>query len=256
MIGWYPALVLTLTASMSVGALPRESRAGEALKPSVRPGAALILGEVHGTNEAPQLLERFVIESMRPLIVGVEMPDELISSGCDVGSEPPDVWRNYMPDGRSSVAMRDLVCRLIDRALEDRITFVGLDGGHRDQRAYAERSFERLSEAIAGQPDAAVIVLTGNFHSRNVPGSLADRLRAVNLEVTTATIIGLHYEAWYCDGTGRDSCGLKAGVTSYCGDTEADANPTWKLPPASSFPWDRCVVFDRLTSSEPAFGLR
>lgn len=149
----------------------------EDLRPLLRPGGVLLLGENPGTAEAPALvaaLAEAALATNPEVIVGLELPmtEPVDGSGHGPFFERPDELR----DGRSSQAMSELVHRLAEL---DGARPVALDGpwvapgapiplehiGLLNQPRDAVMA-GRLMAEIDLVPQAPTIVLAGSMHTR------------------------------------------------------------------------------------------
>jgi hypothetical protein len=209
----------------------------------------LIVGELHGGNETPELVALLASDALRSRSVrlGLEIPSDeqaalntyLHSSG---GAEDQvkllrgRFWT--LRDGRSSKAMLLLIEHV--RVLRERgndVTLFAMEPVYSDPAAIARAggvlSFKEMGMAQAirqamagGGPHQLVIALMGNFHSRHgkdyppsaAPGpSVTARLAAESPYVVLP--LARQTAAWNCQS---DGC----GVHSYTSD---DA-PTGRLP--------------------------
>lgn len=147
------------------------------LRPLLRPGAVILLGEIPGSAEVPAFVAELATETLRSsseVIVGLEIPMTEPVDGGAHGSffdRPPD-----LRDGRSSRAMSELIHHLAE--LEGARP-VALDGpwvapgapiplehiGLLNQPRDAVMA-GRLMAEIDLVPHAATIVLAGSMHTR------------------------------------------------------------------------------------------
>ncbi len=146
-----------------------------------RPGSVLLLGEMHGTVESPRFVLNVACLAASadiPIIVGLELAvadQQLVDSFLESSGSEQDRqalmatshWQRDYQDGRNSQAMFELIDGL--RQLRSAGNLVGIvffdsqpGGGQARERAMAER----LAGAVLGAPEAMVVVLTGNMHSR------------------------------------------------------------------------------------------
>ncbi len=94
------------------------------------PTGVLLIGEIHGTREFPELVAHLVTQVVSAggsVVVGLEVPFNEPLDGLDWGS----FWTRdrRFADGRSSLAMAELVTTLAElRAEGYPVTTVGLDG--------------------------------------------------------------------------------------------------------------------------------
>ena len=151
-------------------------------------GNLIIFGEVHGTNEVPEFIGSLACFSAVQGIkvrVGLEIPKQeqsLVNDFLNSSSEPPDTskllasefWTRSLQDGRSSLGMLNLLKSIqkLKRAeypvsvfLFDDLDAYGQATGFRD----STMATNILSE-YAQAPDALFLILTGNVHSRLIPG--------------------------------------------------------------------------------------
>lgn len=105
------------------------------LTPLIKPGHIVMIGEWHGTNEFPLLIQAVVeaaVQRAMPVIVGLEIPcSEQATLDNLTDPDPAGVdgsWWRRSPefhDGRSSAAIATLVAGL---AQMDSVTTVAMDG--------------------------------------------------------------------------------------------------------------------------------
>jgi hypothetical protein len=244
---WGTILAATLLA------IPPSAEPSERL-PATAPGQVLVVGETHGSNEIPAYFLDQVRHMARShfVTVGLELPGTSAQLRCtnrDWRRLPPG-WTRENQDGRTSRAMRALICGLRDRSLSRRVRVVYLAdpvrGGDFDARAA-----RRFLEASSGRPSAGLI-LTGNYHSRNNEGSLAWHLRRLGADVRTVTVSSASAETWVCAGR-PSSCGVRTSNINFCSRDPADARRIrWHPSPDPRFAWDLCLSLPALTASPPA----
>jgi hypothetical protein len=215
-------------------------------------GDILIIGEVHGTNEIPSAFLKLVDHALaqsKQVSVGLEMPPSATLALC--GNTGPEqelgqFWIRRVQDGRSSQAMRRLLCALKLRMSRGGLRLLYLGGaGSRDFQAETARRI--AIEADAGQ---RVLALVGNFHSRNTPQSIAGILRGQGRKVTALTASAAYASAWNCTA---DGCGARPTKMDFCTAAASDA-PTggYLLSESIRDPrWDGCLVLGPVTSSPP-----
>ena len=190
----------------------------------------VLVGEMHGTNETPAVFGDLVCsasETKRTIIAGLEVRDQqalnrfMDSKNRETSVKEllsTDEWKGT--DGRASSAMLVLLERL--RSLKadgllSRVIAFSASGGSADQDEEAMSS--ALLRASTANPDALVIVLTGNVHASKqelaevgayrLMGSFLPRAQTVSLLVTDRG-----GEAWNCqDGScGPHTLASSAGV--------------------------------------------
>jgi hypothetical protein len=162
-----------------------ECQTAPGLEPLLVPGNVLLLGEMHGTEQSPRFTAAVTCQALRKeltVTVGLEIPrgEEpaavayLASEGTIKDREAllaTEIWTRSYQDGRSSQAMLGLIeelRRLSRTGLPVRIRWIDIDqpDPERDRRMA-----ERLAEAVAERPGDLFVVLTGNYHNRQVKGA-------------------------------------------------------------------------------------
>ncbi|MGB0134220.1 hypothetical protein [Dokdonella sp.] len=188
----------------------------------------ILVGEIHGTAEVPKLTGDLaaVIAAEYTLIVGLEVPrdeQKRIDAFLDSAGTSADraallagnFWSRAYQDGRSSLAMADLLERLRLLRSEADIEVLALDqlsGGLVDGDTRDRVMAERLSEALQADPEARALVLAGNFHTRVQMGApwneshqfLGYRLKA--FDPYAIEVLANAGSAWTCTGADAASC--------------------------------------------------
>ena len=135
----------------------------------------LVLGEVHGTREFPDLVSSLVdrvAASGRPVRLCLELahgdlqPDLLARLAA--GADGLDWWRRFH-DGRSSRAMAELVDHVWCLGACADVACYGLLNDtfdETDMPRWERIMADRLVDTVRRHPDAFVIALVGNGHSR------------------------------------------------------------------------------------------
>lgn len=150
------------------------------LEPLLCPRHVILIGEPHGTAEFPALVDTMVdtlITNGTSAVVGLELP---MTEELERGASGPFWSRNAeYQDGRSSVAMAELVNRLAERQRAgDPVEMVAMDGpwvapGSRVPLQYLDLLDQPRDELMAGNllsvmdrtPRACTIVLAGSMHT-------------------------------------------------------------------------------------------
>jgi hypothetical protein len=213
----------------------------------VQPGTVLVLGELHGTTEIPNFVAELVASVSRhhPVVLGLEQQEDTANLPCGRAGHYPSSWIDIQ-DGRSSVAMRHLICVLTTRQARRRVKIVWLD-----RRTEANPVFDPVAAAtFLGEytdKQAIGIVLAGNAHARNTSNSFAGFLRKAGTNVVTATVSSAQADstAWQCRS---DGCGVKTGGSNLC--LANSTRPEWIKSPDPR--WDYCLLLPKLTASQPA----
>ena len=155
------------------------------LRPHLTTGRVILLGELHGTREAPAFVESVVCHGLSlglrvtvalelPQVEGPEVDRYLRSEGSpgdrDALVRAPFWFKDYQ-DGRSSQAMLALLEAVRSRiARQEPIDVVLLDRPEARQDRDAEMA-ARLLVAVGEAPANLFVALTGNLHNRITEGS-------------------------------------------------------------------------------------
>ncbi|BDY06336.1 hypothetical protein [Ferrimonas sp. YFM] len=148
----------------------------------------LLLGEMHGTNEAPQAAYATICHQAskldQPLIVGLELNAEDLDFGGDLNRLKAQIqastdWQTVF-DGRSSRALYQLLERLHPLVKSGEIQVVGFNYKH-DPRDL--RMAENLRPYL-GQP---IVIYSGNWHTQTVHG---------NRWAPDAKMMGAYLKGW------------------------------------------------------------
>ncbi len=201
------------------------------------PGAGLLLGEMHGTEQSPAFLANAVCLALSaglPVTVALEVPreetsrvDTFLSSAGGVGDRAAllagPFWRDDYQDGRRSRAMFDLLERL--RLLHESGKPVRAELLDRAEKPSSSTERDRrLAEALGAAfdktPEGVVIGLLGNVHSRIRPGVPWDPgfetagsvllRQKPGLHVTALDVSYRGGEAWTCTSAEASSCQVRA----------------------------------------------
>lgn len=264
------ALTLSAPALAEPGAAACPEVPG--LAPLLAPGTVLLVGEMHGTEQAPAFVRAVVCMGLAaglPVTVGLEIDREddaafqefLRSDGSAAARDQllaVPFWRREFQDGRSSRAMLGLVEGLRAQAADGGLRLVLVDrpepGEERD-RAMAER----LSQAIGERPRDLVVVLTGNIHNRLTRGMpwneelepMAYQLRRLRPDARLVSL-DMAYpggSAWVCFGAEPADC--KAQPIQ--GSPAAEGRTGVELAAeAADGPYSGRYFTGPLTPSEPA----
>jgi hypothetical protein len=226
--------------------------------PVTADGEVLVFGELHGSVEIPLYFLRQVQREVRrrPVTVGLEIGPSSALVDCRVGDPRrlPASWMRSAQDGRTSQAMRGLLCALRAPPLARRVRVVFLDDDVRGED-FDRRAAARFRSVLAARGGIGMI-LTGNFHARNNPGSLAAELRRSGAAVHTATVSAPAAETWLCSGD-RGTCGPRRPNINFCSNgAAASREARWHAISDPRFQWDYCLSVPRLTPSLPAMADR
>jgi hypothetical protein len=132
----------------------------------------LMIGEMHGTNESPKLIERFVrlfTKAGKTVLVGLEIPsgeqaliDQFLSTGDSSLLKRSPFFNAKFQDGRESIAIANLLIAL--RGIEGvRIVCFDISDNRKERDLGMASNFVNARERL--KPDVA-ITLSGNCHSK------------------------------------------------------------------------------------------
>ena len=143
----------------------------------------LLLGEIHGTAESPAFVGEVACHAVAAgltVTVALELPQRdqlqvdtyLAKNGvaADRNSLYSAFWRKSYQDGRTSIAMADLLEGLRRLGTLGSLEVVLIDRPTARQGRDAVMA-TKLAEVVAAAPEGIVIALTGNMHNRTVPGA-------------------------------------------------------------------------------------
>ena len=228
----------------------------------------VILGEVHGTTEAPSAFGEMVCEasSGRPVVVGLEFEDMAqpaidawMASTGDADDRAAflasSAFTRKFEDGRSSVAMLALFERLRLLKTEGRDVSVaafrptmppppGFD------QNYGELAMaQHLSVMAQARPDALAMILVGRFHASLAP--IGDfRPAASHLppaEVVSVILTPQGGTLWSCGG---DDPLPVCGINQAGGEDDGSRGIVLRPGPDSRF--NGALALGPLTASAPA----
>ncbi len=234
------------------------------------PGNVVLLGEIHGTVNIPEFFGDLVCVAMdRGLDVSVVLEidleeqdrlDRYLSAGDDV--EPAALlagpfWQSGYQDGRRSRAMFRLIDRLRQyRAESGYLPVAAMDRReHPSTQAREEFMARRVEEAAQARPEAVVLVLTGNIHSRMVPGTPWDSTfiplgALVQSLLAERRVLGLNAthpggSAWIC------ASGSGCGPSPLTGTGQITEESSIRLTPEAES-YDGLYSVGPLVASPPA----
>lgn len=268
---------LVCATGLAQDAQPETSLSGcnsGGLEPLLTPGRILLIGEIHGSQEGPALVAEAACSAASrglPVLIALEIPLEekdnidtfLNSDGSDAARSTllqGKFWQKDYQDGRSSVAMLDMIDSLRAQQLAGhQLSVVLLDRFPRFATPQLRDTFmaDRLINAVeAAGTDAFVISITGNVHSRSTQGvpwnsaylpsglALNNKWPERTLSILLTNPPG---EAWTCFDADPASCEAhKIG-----GPIEGTAGQV-DLYPASIDGHDGAYRLKSLTASPPA----
>ena len=272
------ALALAVALALALAGVHREARAAPPCPPIAsldavaKPGALVLFGEIHGTEEIPEFIGDAACAAARrgPVHVGLELPTEdsgllakfLAGSGDD-GLRESKFWNSSSPYGVTSAAMLALLQRL--RAY--RKSGARIDVFFFDDRVRSgpDRRDEGMADAISREraraPDDLYLILVGNYHARKKVGApwdpakvwMANFLARHERGLITLDVRGPAGTAWIClqQEDGGESCGSqKIGGSK---DAARAVGRAIELEPNAQRGYDGVYRVPAMTASPPAF---
>ena len=188
----------------------------------------VVVGELHGTSEAPAAFAQLVCAAAEqgPVTVALELPTEMqpqldvfLAAADDAGAAA--VLHSTMfggtetADGRTSVAMVEMMQAIRRLKVEGRdVTLRAFQPSNRRPASFDQNYYEldmavELTRAAADRPESRVLVLVGNIHASKTRFDRFDlMLAAAHLprkETVTLNVAQQGGHAWNCqeDGCGR-----------------------------------------------------
>lgn len=236
------ALAILSLLSPAAGASPAaECPAAPGLEALLEPGTVLLLGELHGTREAPAFVETVACRALArdlPVLVGLELPvaeaakvaEYLASDGgerAEAALLAGPLWQAEYQYGVASRAVVDLLDALRARkAAGAAVEVVLYDPGRVAER---DRGMaQNLAAALGARTEAFAVVLSGNLHNRLTVGTRFDPelepmghllvKRLAGRRVVSLDMAHQGGTAWLCFNSDAEECGPKK-VTGEAGRT-------------------------------------
>jgi len=168
------------------------------------PGARIIVGEIHGTNETPRVVGDLVCLAAKKSAVrlGVEMSideqaaiDRYLASGGSAADRRAlfeGKWMSGFQDGTRSTAMAELI-ELVRRhrhAGAD-VGIVAFSNSKTQQGDRDVAMAENLLASFARSPKAVFVVLTGNVHAQRKGGQLKQSFMTAEMIARGARVTAL-----------------------------------------------------------------
>ncbi|MBZ4416995.1 hypothetical protein [Myxococcus sp. RHSTA-1-4] len=244
----------------------------EGLERLLQPGATVLLGEVHGTQEIPRLLGDLVCQAASRGIgvsVALEMSAEndasfeawLSSAGKEQDRQrllSGRVWRSPYPDGRTSKAMLGMLDRLRGfrlRGWRVRVFGAGLDSPSRSGDTAMALGVRRIREEA---PRDLILVLAGNNHTRvDAEQAMGGHLRVWGFPLTSLVVTTAGGTVWTCRGPTCGEAPLKSETPD--GKPHLDLTPKatsvqggWAEASSSHPAWHGSLFIGHVTASPPA----
>lgn len=220
-----------------------------------------IIGDIHGTKEIAftfsELIRSAVINKEKPIVI-IELPKTNTEYLCNIDNmnilyKKDMYWRNGFKDGRTSVAMHDMVCSFLYNKNNKRLKLLFLESFSNDEKL--------LEEIIKQKEDGygPVYILIGNNHARvgKEEQSLATVLEDSGMKILSLTVTAVSGSAWVCTSSSRSSCGVQKLEMNFCGLEADDRRPVVlqraEIRRTRAFPWDGCFNIVKATPSMPKF---
>ena len=185
-----------------------------------KPGLNFVMvGEIHGTNEGPEIFKDLVCEaaaSKRPVVVALEQEvssqdvlNKFLASSGDAAAvqqlKASPVWATPFQDGRKSVAQLKLISDLRELMVQGKVArVVAIDPGGGSRDAGMGANLLALQKQM---PNALILALAGNLHTAKQPQSAGVQPMASFLPADSTISLLLSAkggEAWVCN---QDGCG-------------------------------------------------
>ena len=235
----------------------------------LKPSAFVVLGEIHGTQEAPVFATRLACHAAKggqPVRLALELPleeqarlDAWFAKEDGASSEftQGDFWRREVQDGRSSEAMRQALVQVRDwRHAGLPIQVVAFDPGGKNRD---ETMAEQLRQARSQAREETFIVLVGNLHARRDVGApwdaslqfMTHRLLAAEPGLVSLDLAYPRGSAWICRGMTADTCGQ---VDLRGGGKEPPLGVSLQKSADDPDGYDGSYSVGALNSSPPALG--
>nr|WP_314528997.1 hypothetical protein [uncultured Brevundimonas sp.] len=234
-----------------------------------RPERVVMIGELHGTAQAPHAVGEIACAAAErgPVVVALELEDTLqptlhaFIAAPDQASalatlNGSSLTNRAVQDGRTSQALLDLLTRVRELKAAGRDISLHLfqpsslgRGDSLDQAWYELNMGFLMGRARQLHPDSRVIGLAGNIHARKTP---IDRYPDLGMpaaghlpsrETISLKIAQQGGEAWNCS---NDACGVNPSRASY----DANARGVIMTPPEDGG-YDGVLALGPWTASPP-----
>jgi erythromycin esterase-like protein len=272
-------LMIMATMSVAIPAQRRTCRSVSGLSALLKRGNILLFGELHGTQQAPAFIADVVCRAAKKRILvtlGLEIPFEeqaaidrfLNSKGGEADKAQLTegaFWNPAFPDGRSSLAMLQLVEQVRAlRAAGAKLRIVAFTGAASLRSQERDRAMaETLASVIKREPKGLLVVLSGNIHNRLTRGTSFNPAYEpmgylLTKSISNSRVISLDMshgggEAWGCRTPSPDSDQVTCAAYSF---RSAVGAPEWslKLTDAPDTPFSGTYGVGRITASPPVKG--
>jgi hypothetical protein len=196
---------------------------------------AILIGEIHGTNEAPQFVEGLVnlwLGSGEKVLLGLEINmDNQASIDSFIRSGEPEVlsrmpfFNRSLEDGRSSKAMADLIKSCYHKR---GCKIICLDAPSSNAQMNRDSAMAACAiSALRSNKGWKMISLTGNVHSKLEPGPFGYPMGycLINLsqhklgrkQVASLEIVSEGGTSWTCSGSSDCNIHAQGNYAGYFG---------------------------------------
>lgn len=148
----------------------------DAVYKAIKPYKAIMIGELHGTNEAPEFLLG-IVKSLQKNGKKVMVAFEISSDGLKSFENNPTLdglkksifFNTLAQDGRQCIAWAQMLVDL--RKLNVDIAYIDLDMAHKGDKNIPRDSmmFENLNAAFKTDTTRVLVTLTGNISNKLTP---------------------------------------------------------------------------------------
>lgn len=195
----------------------------------------VIFGEIHGTKEAPEFVGQYLCALLRVrprVVLGLEIPKEeqarisaFMSSEGTAESRKLLLegrhWQSETPDGRSSVAMFELIelARQL-RAAGSGVSVLAFDEWAKEKPRDVAMG-ENIRESLHAAPESAHVILVGNLHAKNVKTDRPTKRDGEHMAFTIRDLKPVSLNIDYSSGTV-----WTCRVFRKCGEEKAIGTPS------------------------------
>lgn len=233
-----------------------------------RPAQPLLVGEVHGTNEAPAVVARLVERQseQHKVLLLLEIPhteQARIDAFMDSDGQAADFqallagefWARDEQDGRSSNAIVDLIdsSRRLRAAGRTVVLTAFAPAGQGDGTPYSRRMADAVRDHVARHPGYQAIALGGNYHTQvlHEQDGPSDRqpmgLQLRDIDVLSIAIFARSGAFWACDQS--QVCGEKAVAA---GSTQPVGNVLEMATRPGASRWHGRLLLESFTAAGPS----
>jgi hypothetical protein len=205
----WPAHAQDDAAALRKNAVPivNPERLPDSIFPLLMPFKVILMGELHGTNEAPQFtygLVELLLRHGDSVLLGLEIPSgqmqQFLSQRTDSSLSASDFFlRPVFESGKESEAWASLILRLKDNP-GVHIFFYDVDTGEGEGYKRDKRMALKIKDRIIQHPGWKMVALGGNVHNQLFDAGamlawlqedkdlrLSDRICALNMEYSSGT---------------------------------------------------------------------